>query len=113
MAPTTPTDRLLTKQIGWTPKKVSNTDEFRPPRRFYLMRSAFVTTRKPGKQHDSINRQEDRCDRRAAPGRAAQCGRSDQGPGERCPGGALKGAALKKHPLGCAAPGVYNFCRAC
>src|SRR5258708_17498745 len=71
MAPTTPADRLLTKQIGWTPKKVSNTDEFRPPRRFYLMRSAFVTTRKPGKQHDSINRQEDRCDRRETRGGAA------------------------------------------
>src|SRR5258705_11085329 len=68
MAPTTPTDRLLTKQIGWTPKKVSNTDEFRPPRRFYLMRSAFVTTRKPGKKHDSINRQENRCNRQEDPG---------------------------------------------
>src|SRR5260221_14132422 len=90
MAPTTPTDRLLTKQIGWTPKKVSNTDEFRPPRRFYLMRSAFVTTRKPGKQHDSINRQEDRCDRRGPGGWGGGCWR-----GYREGGGGAGGAATR------------------
>src|SRR5258706_16187203 len=91
MAPTAPTDRLLTKQIGWTPKKVSNTDEFRPPRRFYLMRSAFVTTRKPGKQHDSINRQEDRCDRRQRLGGWEDDGKGCADRGARQPGGGTRG----------------------
>src|ERR1700730_1891628 len=75
MAPTTPTDRLLTKQIGWTPKKLSNTDEFRPPRRFYLMRSAFVTTHTQGKQNESINRPESSRDWRERRGGKAGGGR--------------------------------------
>src|SRR5260221_14687913 len=95
MAPTTPTDRLLTKQIGWTPKKVSNTDEFRPPRRFYLMRSAFVTTRKPGKQHDSINRQEDRCDRRETRGGGGRCGGGNLRTGEGVSWGPVKWSASR------------------
>src|SRR5260221_5880986 len=111
MAPTTPTDRLLTKQIGWTPKKVSNTDEFRPPRRFYLMRSAFVTTRKPGKQHDSINRQEDRCDRREPRGGTASCGSGHRERGAGSPGGAAKGAASTTSSKRSRGPGVFTLCK--
>src|SRR5260221_11433049 len=108
MAPTTPTDRLLTKQIGWTPKKVSNTDEFRPPRRFYLMRSAFVTTRKPGKQHDSINRQEDRCDRRETRGGEASCGRGYGLRGARARRGAGKRAASTNRSRGSGRRGFFH-----
>src|SRR5258708_39186641 len=110
MAPTTPTDRLLTKQIGWTPKKVSNTDEFRPPRRFYLMRSAFVTTRKPGKQHDSINRQEDRCDRREAGGGGRGCGRGRRSQGAGACGGASRRAASATSSTGFRRRGSVTLC---
>src|SRR5260221_7784927 len=110
MAPTTPTDRLLTKQIGWTPKKVSNTDEFRPPRRFYLMRSAFVTTRKPGKQHDSINRQEDRCDRREPRGGTARCGSGYRERGARARGGATRGGASTTSSRGSGRRGFITLC---
>src|SRR5260221_1592135 len=108
MAPTTPTDRLLTKQIGWTPKKVSNTDEFRPPRRFYLMRSAFVTTRKPGKQHDSINRQEDRCDRRQTRGGAAGGGSGERETGRGSHRAGAQGDALKTNTRGSRRPGLIT-----
>src|SRR5215471_12272989 len=76
---------------GRTPKKDFKTPmSFRPPRRLYLMRSAFVTTRKLEKQHDSINRQEDSRNRREPRGGTASCGSGHRKRGASARGGTDK-----------------------